>query len=432
MSGGGRWALSGRIRRNIAWKLAGTAAEKSLRLGLVVTAARLLGPEAWGRYTYALTLALLFVQLTDLGLSLFLSREVARAGRVDRDFVGQVLALKLVLAAGYLVLLTGLALGHLDEPVIAAALALSAVIALGQTALEAALHVFRGVQDLKLEARAGTVMAAIQVTLGGLTLAVVWALELSTDQATLAYVAALAVAGILGAGYSWSMVRPIVVPRVRLTRAMVQRFRVEVLPLGIAIVASLIYYKIDVPMIRALHGDLETGYYTAGYKLLEVLAIVPSVLMAATFPALSETVDRDPARARALHGATLRWLLLAGGAAALVITVGAPWIIALLYGDRFDGAVAILPALAPSVVLMFVNYLQTHMLVALGLVRQQMLVSLGLVAVNVGLNAVWIPLWGGRGAAYATAVTELALLVAITPMVSRALKQRSASLQGGV
>ena len=205
---------------------------------------------------------------------------------------------------------------------------------------------------------------------------------------------------------------------------MALRFRREVLPLGIAIVASLLYYKVDVPMIRAIHGDTETGLYTAGYKLLEVLAIVPSILLAATFPALSDAVIRQPKRALALHKAALRWLLLSGGAGAIVLMIAPELIIGLLYGDRFDNAAPVLRALAPSVVLMFLNYLETHMLVALGLVRQQMWISLSLIAVNVGLNAWWIPRWGGAGAAIATAVTELCLFVAIAPLVQRDLARR--------
>ncbi|MCO4763603.1 MAG: flippase [Myxococcales bacterium] len=424
--GGSRWALTGRIRRNIAWKTLGTLVEKGLRLGLIVVAARLLGPEAWGQYTYALTVALLFVQLTDLGLSLFMSREIARNGEVDADFVGEVLGLKLVLAGGYALLLVGIAAAHHAEPAVALTLALCAVVALAQTALEAALHIFRGVQDLSLEAKSTTSQAAIQVAMGGAALLTAWLVwrDGAPTQAMLLYVSALAVSGLVAAGNSWRLAAPIVRPRIRFSRAMAQRFRVEVLPLGVAIVASLIYYKVDVPMIREIHGDLETGYYTAGYKLLEVLAIIPSIVLAATFPALSAAVANDPKRAGALHGTALRWLLLVGGAATVVLVVLPELIIGLMYGDRFAPAANVLRALAPSVLLMFINYLETHMLVALGLVRQQMWISLGLIAVNVGLNAWWIPRWGGAGAAIATAVTELCLFAAVMPLVRRDLARR--------
>jgi O-antigen/teichoic acid export membrane protein len=145
------------------------------------------------------------------------------------------------------------------------------------------------------------------------------------------------------------------------------------------------------------------------------------MMMAATFPALSEAVARDPRGARTLHRTALGWLVAAGTTGALVLGLAAEPIIALLYGDAFAASAPILRALAPCVLLTYINYLLTHMLVALGLVRQQMVISLSLVALNVGLNAWWIPLWGGAGAAWATAVTELALLACCVPLVWRGL-----------
>ena len=97
-----------------------------------------------------------------------------------------------------------------------------------------------------------------------------------------------------------------------------------------------------------------------------------------------------------------------------------------LYGDQFDGAVPVLRALAPSVVLTFVNFLETHMLVALGLVRAQMAFAAALIAVNVGANLLLMPRWGGVGAAMGTAVTEVVLLCFCAPLVHRTLRQRMA------
>ena len=68
-----------RIRKNIAWKTLGTAIEKGLRLVLVGYVARALGIRVYGQYTYAVAVAMLAVQVADMGLGLYLAREVARA-----------------------------------------------------------------------------------------------------------------------------------------------------------------------------------------------------------------------------------------------------------------------------------------------------------------------------------------------------------------
>ncbi len=418
---------------NLGFKLLGTAVEKILRLLLVLIAARLLGAAAWGQYTYALALAWLFVQLTDMGLGLFCEREIARGDlEIPRaDFVGRILTLKGVLSLAYLGVMAIVAWLHRDEPVIAAAIGICALTALSTSTIEAITHVFRGIQDLALEARATSVHAAAQFVLGGSALAAAVVLlgrkwragpgEASEADTLLLFCGAMACAAIVGVLYSARLLWPIARPRWGFSKPMAIRFKREVLPLGIAIMASLIYYKIDVPMIRYLRGDVDTGLYTAAYKVLEYSALLPAVLLAATFPALSEAIVDRPRQARALHNTALLWLCGAGGVAAAVMWLVPDRVIWLLFGVEFADSTPILAALAPCILLTYVNYLLTHMLVVLGLVRQQMLICLGLIVLNALLNWLWIPRWGGVGAAYATAVTELALLACCAPLVWRGL-----------
>jgi O-antigen/teichoic acid export membrane protein len=432
------WSLPAKVRRNIGFKLVGTVVEKGLRALLVFSAARLLGPASWGRYTYAFAIAMLMVQVTDLGLGLFLNRELARKGSADGALIGQVLTFKAALAGVYLLAIAAMAGWHLkaggDDTTVPIAIVLCGGIALATTAIESLVQIFRGVQDLSLEARAHSVHAVIAVVCGGAVLGAtvtLWGVEVPTPQrdvVMLWFAGAMLVSGVFGSGYAFVLVRRLAPVRWGLSRELRRRFRTEVLPLGIAIVASMIYYRIDVPMIRnllpAASADMQTGLYTAAYKLLEHTALFPAILMAAAFPALSQTVATDPQHAAQLHKVTLRYLLLGGGTVCLGFALLAEPIVALLYGPQFADSAPILVALAPCVLLTFVNYLETHMLVALGLVKAQMAISIALIGVNVGLNWWWIPLWQGAGAAWATAATEVCLLLAVAPIVARGLRQR--------
>ena len=103
-------------------------------------------------------------------------------------------------------------------------------------------------------------------------------------------------------------------------------------------------------------------------------------------------------------------------------------IVRLLYGAGYEQSIPMLRVLAPSVILTMVNYLETHMLVALGLVSAQAAFTLVLVCVNVGANWFLIPAYGGVGAAVATALTEVVLLSFCAPLVWRELRQRVAGL----
>jgi PST family polysaccharide transporter len=414
-----------RIVRNVGWKTLAVAVEKALRLVLVALVARVLGTAAYGQYTYAVALATLCVQATDLGLGLFLAREFAQRGTADARLLHEVLAAKLGLSAAYLAAMAVAAGLHARDPWLALTVALAAVSNLAVNTQETLCQVFRGMQRLDLEARATSVLAAAQLGTAAAGLGAWWLAGMPFGASgAMGTVAAMAlVAAVLASGYTLRLVQTVVPLGLHWSSATLRRFVREVLPLGVAIVASLVYFKIDVPMLRWLTDDTEVGTYNAAYKLLEVSALVPGTLMAATFPALSAALVERPQEAVRLH--RMAFLLLFGaGVLGLLALAGIPdWIIQLLYGSAFGASVPVLVALAPSVLLTFVNYLETHMLVALGRVRAQMAVAVSLIFVNVGANFLLIPRYGGVGAALATALTELCLLVAVVPLVRKGLRE---------
>ncbi|MBM4341874.1 MAG: oligosaccharide flippase family protein [Deltaproteobacteria bacterium] len=432
-----------RIRRNVGWKTLGVAAEKSLRFLLVALISRALGVKMYGQYTYAVALALLWVQMTDMGLGLFLAREVSRHEVPPAKLIGHVFTIKMALALAYILVVAGLTWWHFADPefketatfhprpgALGWTVALTGLSGLAASTIEAMWQVFRGVQQLGLEAKSSSVFAGAQLACVSLALAVLPTMpKVANDKGyTMVLIAAaMLVASLVALAYTAMLLFRVVTPKLGWSRPMLQRFAREVLPLGVAIVASLIYFKIDVPMLRMLRGDVDVGLYNAAYKVLENLSVVPAILMAATFPALVQKIQDDPVGAAKLHAATRRVLLVAGLAGALVLLALPELLIRILNGDAFLGAVPVLRALAPSVVLTFVNYLETHMLVAMGLVRAQMAFALALIAVNVTANLAFIPLWGGVGSACATALTEVVLLWFCVRLVRKELGQRVAT-----
>lgn len=416
------------LRRNLLWKLGATAGEKSLRLGFVVAATRVLGDVSWGQLAYASATTALFAQLADLGTALFVARETAAAREVDAGLVGGVAQIRLRLGLGYIATIGLVAAVHHDEPEMAVALLFTGTTWLLQSSLEFVWHIFRGLESLRVEARLQMVQALLQTGLGGGVLVAVASGALGRGwTANGLFMLAMLLGNAFTIGVAIGQLRGVLRPRRGLDAALWQRFRGEVLPLGVAIVASLVYYKIDVPMLRNMAGDAATGQYAAAYRLLEMAAILPSIVMAATFPALARTLITDPGAATTLHRRARFAMLGVGCAVGGVFALVPEWVVAILYGAEFAPAALVLRPLGVAVVLTFVNYVETHMLVALGLVRWQMGVALSLCGFNVIANWFAIPRYGAAGAAWTTAATETLLLAAVAPVVSRAMRTRSAA-----
>ncbi|MSQ81959.1 MAG: flippase [Myxococcales bacterium] len=436
-----RHVANSKIARNLGWKTLGTVVEKLLKLALIPIIARSLGPRVYGQFNYALGIAAMFVQLTDLGLGIFLAREIARHDEPPRRLIGQVLTLKAVLAVGYLGLIGLLAWWHLVDPragedgkglhpgALAFTVAILGLASLGVSAVESIWQVFRGVQRLELEAASSSFFALAQLVFVVAALAVaslLWPDGSDLSMIMVMIAAGMAMAGMAGATHAAWLMRQVVSPHYGWSTEALGRFRREVLPLGVAIVASFIYFKLDVVLLRHFVGDEETGWYSAAYKPIEYMGIIPATLLAATFPALSQTVLNDPQRAWRLHRNSALALAAAGVVGTLVLVTIPEFIIGTLVGPEFGPSATMLRWLAPSVLLTMLNCLETHMLVALGRVKSQMVFTLVLIGINLGTNWLLIPKWGGVGAAISTWVTELVLFAFCAPLVYRELKLRLA------
>jgi O-antigen/teichoic acid export membrane protein len=201
----------------------------------------------------------------------------------------------------------------------------------------------------------------------------------------------------------------------RYDAAIWRELQTTALPLGFFLVVLNLYSYVDAVMLGVMRTDVETGWYTAAYKLYEGMTYAPSVIAAVLTPRLSDLWISD----RAKH----RRLSLAGslGSAALAIVGGsivyviARPLIVWLFGADFAPATA--PFRILAVGLPFVFTIWVLHAIAISVDREKLLLRTGLIglAVNVGLNLYVIPHYGANGAATATIVGEavsLAVLVA--------------------
>jgi O-antigen/teichoic acid export membrane protein len=176
-------------------------------------------------------------------------------------------------------------------------------------------------------------------------------------------------------------------------------------PIGVGIVLSALYFRIDIFLLERWSGTDAVALYNAVFRLLEGLRLFPAAVLAVALPWLCRA-----AGARLV--VQLSGMLLGFSVAATTLLwASAGWLVPLLYGDRFAEAVGAFRVLLLAFPLMSLNYALTHQLI--GWDRHRAYAALCGVAllVNVGLNARLIPALSIRGAAWATVWTEVVLLV---------------------
>jgi PST family polysaccharide transporter len=382
-------------------KLAAEAAGRLVHFGFIYAAQLSLGPAAYGHMTYALALGLVAAPVTDLGLQLHVARDLAASTALGRRTLATALGLKLALA---LLAAPALALVSLSRPPgIRIATFVLALAVIGQSFVELYAYAFRGLLRAETDAaimlllRAATAAAGVGALAAGSGIGGVALAYLAAAAATAA-MAASWLAGSLGAG------RPELDPQ--RARALVAR----VLPLGVAIVVSMIHVRLAVFLLDAIRTPAEVADFGVAQKLVESTAMIPAAVMAAVFPAAARTMAGGGG-VPFLERRSAGLLALAGTAVAAAGFTLAPAIVRLLYGTQYSGAVRPLQVLALSVVVTFVNYALTHFMIVRGRTVRLAFFNAATLIANLAAGILLIPAGGAAGAAAALVVSEVLLLL---------------------
>jgi O-antigen/teichoic acid export membrane protein len=364
---------------------------------VLLVAARALPPAEFGLFSLASTLGWILAVATDFGMSLYVAREIAAAPHAMASILAPVLRLRVLVTSGAAAL-TGIGAWLLLPPNAAVSFTgiVCAYLASGVVELYNYVYRARGRSDIE-----STLTLAHRFT----ALALVWfflrdAPALST----------LALALLVPAG----MAAALCVPLARRlgadddTREPVfskRTFMTDVFPLGLGIVLSSLYFRIDLFLLEHWRGLSEVGSYNAVFRLVEALRLFPGAILAVLLPAV---FDR-PTGAFIMKMSC--GLALLGAAMAAALFPFAPAILELAYGVRYADAATPFRVLLLAFPLLALNYGLTHAVI--GWHGQKAFAAgcgAALVA-NVAMNVGAIPPLGATGAALATLATEALLTI---------------------
>jgi len=180
----------------------------------------------------------------------------------------------------------------------------------------------------------------------------------------------------------------------------------QVLPFGVGVAIAVVYSKVDVILLERMSSPTSLGLYSAAYRVLDAMMLIPRSLLGIAYPlfahawsrgTLSQGVLGRPARALVVVAFALAagWWVLAGD------------LLRLVFGEPFVPGAAAARILALAVVPVFFNQYLGVVLNATHRQNQWLWVTACALAVNVGANLILIRLLDYRGAAWATVISEI-------------------------
>lgn len=393
-----------RVVANVFAKGTSFVVEKGAQMALVVIAGRALGTAAFGRFSFASNLAVLLAFATDLGLTTWTTRALARNPEMGVRVLGT--GLRLRLAASCLVLLAfaGVAASIDDRGLRLAVVALG-VAALLRGLCDHARAVFRAHERLGDESKLNIAVGVLGMG-GGIIGLVGGAGGIGVlSLGILAGTCAGAIYGFLLLGRNYG---PWAGPA---DGALARRMLREAAPFWLAGAFTLVYARADVLLLKPLASDAEVGAYRAAGQIAETARQLPVLLMTATFPQLARAFQESRAALARVERALAGLLLASGLVVAGAIALAADPIVALLFGPAFGRAVPALRALAIALPLQYLNCGVLHFFVARDRGGLNLAFAAAMVVVNAAANVTLDRRLGALGASIATVVTEVALLL---------------------
>jgi O-antigen/teichoic acid export membrane protein len=379
------------------------------------------GTADYGIYFTLLNLTLLLSMLNDFGIRNFASRYIAQHSHLLQKYFPDLFAIKLILSGLYLLLVgvLAIALGYWKSYAL-----LVSVLALSRLTISW-IDFFRsiiiGLERYRMDSWLSVLPRLSLLVIGAILL---WIPALRTQFSIEWFVYAELTALII----SLAATLFIVLPYLRQTRLRFHRQRTlfflrQSLPYALIAFLMMIYSRIDAVMLEQIlpNGQEEVGIYAAAYRLLDA-AIMFSFLFANLLLPMFARLLKQQKELLALVNMSSQLLLSISIAATVSVFLFRQEIMQLLYVDSTVYWGQILGMLMWSFIAVSATHIFGTALLADGRLKALNCLFVVGIALNVLLNALFIPHFGAYAAATTTLLTQSFIVLGELWLVRRLLR----------
>lgn len=401
-----------RIIRNSLFGVASQAIGGGLFFFVALLMARHLGPEHFGTFSFVFAFVTVFHMLADFGITNILVRDIAREKEKVDDILGGCIPLVTLLAlCGYLLIVLSIQLFDLSYETELAMYIMGATVLL---TFHAAVYgsVCRAFEEMGFNAVGLIVQRVILLIFTIIALY----MDAGLPGLALCYFAERFAQWI----FFYLLVRRRYSRYVWCIDTGYWRYLIrEGLPVGAGMVLRRVSWHIDIFVLTVLSTASSVGLFSAAYRIVQMINVIPFTLSVPVFPALSRLAKESPGKAYALYSRVQKILMLIGIPLGMWVFALGPQIIVLLFGDEYQSGGMTLQLMGLVVVFLFMNSLFVYLFSALDRQKLYMLSVGASVFLNLVLDIILIPQFDIMGAALATLFAEITLFISSVIMLSR-------------
>lgn len=388
------------LLKNTFWLSFSEISGRLLKAVIIIYAARVLGAEGFGTFSYVLGLAGLLTIFSDLGVGNVLIREGAKDPTARKRYFGAAATITFLLSfvsALIIIFITPLAS---KIPLSEALLLAVAVVFIFDSWRGLGLALFRATEKMELEALTN-ILTQVALIVAGFFLVV----QMKTPESLAFTYAAASIAGFFITFYlARKYVKGLFA---RFDKKIIKSILSASLPISIAGILGGLMINTDIVLLGWLTDARQVGLFTAAQKPILFLYLIPSFIAGGIFPTLARLAMKDQEKSRLLISKGLTAMFLF----ALPITAGlllvSNDIVRLLYGNDYLPAILAFQILTGTILVMFPMSILHSVIFAYDHQKFLMRISVAGIALNAILDLALIPAWGITGAAIATLCTQV-------------------------
>ncbi|MFC4354214.1 flippase [Chryseomicrobium palamuruense] len=390
-----------KIIKNSSWLVSDKVI--TMIVGVFVTAivARYFGPEKFGQFNYALAFVTLFTAISTLGLETLTVKSI-----LDKKFdEGTILCTSLILriASGGILTIFSIIIIKIIEPsdfnlhILVLIMSIAMVI----KAFEVIEYWVQAHQKAKISS---IIRMVVYIISSGLKIFLVFMNGTVLQYATILIIDALLIGFALMIAYFKFRENS------SLWRFNFQYARTILSQSWHLIISGLmvtLYMRIDQVMLGSMATDTELGVYSAAVRIAEMWYFIPMALIISFKPVIMKNKKENEHKyfnSIQILYSIVTWM---GILFTLIILIFSKLIISILYGEQFLQAANILSISVFAGTLAMLGSARSIWMISEGLQRYTIIYTIAGLIVNVTLNLIFIPRFGGFGAATATLVAQV-------------------------
>lgn len=390
--------------KNTAWLFSEKIITLAITFLINIFLARYLAPEQFGQYNFIVSFLALLAPFTSLGLNALVTREIVN-GRSQYEVLSSSFLLRVIggIAGAILAIVAVLIWQSSIELVDPKWLIVAAIVNISsafyviefyfQAEVASKYLVFVRVTTLAISSIAKLVCIYIKADLSFF----IWV-----------FFAELVIRGVLYASsylyYNKRFAEAIKVEHISWDKPYALSLLKQSKWLVLSGFMSVVYLKIDQLMIGQMVGATELGIYSVAARLSEVWYFFPLALTTSFFPRLLKARN-DQVKYNLQLEQLCGILLWMAVVIAIAVSLLGTWLVPLAFGEPYAPATPILTIHIWAGCFIFMRALLSKWLIAEGLLKFSLFTHGIAAIINVVLNYVMIPKFGGEGAAISTLIS---------------------------